>query len=89
VTRLGRVSGGVAVATVLVPPVSHVIELVAHEIEHVIEWADGLNLPGEARRRGSGVWESIGGFETQRAIDTGHQVAREVEESRRRRVVRE
>lgn len=88
-TRLGRASGGVVVATVSVPPVSHVIELVAHEIEHVIEWAEGLDLPGEARRRGSGVWESIGGFETQRAIDMGRQVAREVEESRRLGVVRE
>ena len=34
---------------VSVPPVSDVIELVAHEMEHVLEWVDRCDLPGEAR----------------------------------------
>jgi hypothetical protein len=84
-TRIGRDSKGVIVAMVSVPPVSGVIELVAHEIEHVLEWVEGRDLPGEARRGGSGVWEAFGGFETQRAIDIGRQAAREVEESRHAR----
>ena len=88
-TRIGRDSNRVIVAIISVPPVSDVIELVAHELEHVLEWVDGRDLPGEARRRGSGVWSAFGGFETQRAIDTGRQAAREVEESRRRGMVRE
>ena len=36
----------------------------------------------ESRRRDSGVWRAFDGFESQRAIDIGRQVAREVEESR-------
>ena len=84
-TRIGRDSGGVIVAIVSVPPVAKAIELVAHEMEHVIERVEGRDLPREARRRGSGVWETFGGrFESQRAIEIGRQVAREVEESRRR-----
>ena len=84
-TRMGRHSAGVVVATVSVPPVSDVIELVAHELEHVLEKVGGLDLAVESRRRGSRVWKAFGGFESQRAIDTGRQVAREVEESRRTR----
>ena len=84
-TRMGRDSAGVVVAMVSVPPVSHAIELVAHELEHVLERARGLDLAAESRRRGSGVWQAFSGFESQRAIDVGRQVAREVEASRRAR----
>jgi hypothetical protein len=50
-------------------------------------WRDGSLIAAalissddsKARRRGSGVWESVGGFESQRAIDVGRQVAREVD----------
>ncbi len=73
-------------AIVSVPPVAKAIELVAHELEHVIERVEGRDLPREARRRGSGVWEAVDGrFESRRAIDVGRQVAQEVEESRRQR----
>ena len=82
--RIGRGSGGVIVAMISVPPGGDVIELIGHEIEHVLEWVDGRDLPSEARRRDSGGWKSLGGFESQRAIDAGRQAAREVEESRRR-----
>ena len=86
VTRLGTNEGGGIVAIVSVPPVAKAIELVAHEMEHVIERVEGRDLPREARRRGSGVWEAFGGrFESRRAIDAGRQVAREVEASRRQR----
>ena len=78
--------GGIAVVLVSVPPVAKAIELVAHEMEHVIERVEGRDLPREARRRGSGVLEAFRGrFESRRAIDVGRQVAREVEESRRQR----
>ena len=84
-SRIGRDADGVIVAIVSVPPVANAIELVAHEMEHVIERVEGRDLPREARRRGSGVWESFRGrFESQRAIEIGRQVALEVEESRRR-----
>lgn len=83
-TRIGSDSGGVIVAIVSIPPVADAIELVAHELEHVIERVEGRDLPREAGRRGSGVWESFGGFESRRAIDVGRQVTREVKENRRR-----
>lgn len=85
ITRMGTDSAGVVVATVSVPPVSDVIELVAHELEHVLEKARGLDLAAESRRRDARVWKAFGGFESQRAIDIGRQVAREVEDSRRAR----
>ena len=85
ITRMGTDSSGVVVATVSVPPVSDVIELVAHELEHVLERVGGLDLAAQSRRRGSRIWKAFGGFESQRAIDTGRQVAREVEASRRTR----
>ena len=79
-SRIGRDSDGVIVAIVSVPPVANAIELVAHEMEHVIERVEGRDLPREARRRGSGVWETFRGrFESRRAIEVGRQVAREVE----------
>jgi hypothetical protein len=67
---------------VYVPPVGAAIELVAHELEHVLERARGQDFAAESRRRDSGVWRAFDGFESQRAIDMGRQVAREVEASR-------
>lgn len=76
--RIAVDSSGVVVAYVSVPPVSEAIELVAHELEHVIERAHGVDVHAESKRRGSGVWRAYGGFETQRAIDAGAQVAKEL-----------
>jgi hypothetical protein len=57
------------------------IELIAHELEHVIEQLDGVHL----RDRAQGVFRDAGGmFETTRAAYIGRQVAREV---RRRHAV--
>jgi Tol biopolymer transport system component len=53
------------------------IELIAHEIEHVIEQLDGIDL--EAHARTGNVWKKEdGAFETWRAIEIGKRVAREV-----------
>ncbi|MEP6918921.1 MAG: hypothetical protein ABJC89_24990, partial [Acidobacteriota bacterium] len=53
------------------------VELIAHEIEHVIEQLDGVDL--EAHARGGNVWKrDDGAFETQRAIVVGRRVAHEV-----------
>jgi Tol biopolymer transport system component len=53
------------------------IELIAHEIEHVIEQLEGIDL---GARAGTGnVWKrDDGAFETRRAIEVGWRVAREV-----------
>jgi hypothetical protein len=59
------------------------LEYIAHELEHVLERAEGVDLPRESGRTGSGVWIAADGYETQRAIDKGRQVAREVRDSPR------
>jgi hypothetical protein len=55
------------------------VELIAHEIEHVIEQLDGVKLrttASEGSRNAPGVYESC------RAVEAGRRVAREVEEAR-------
>jgi hypothetical protein len=66
-------------ADVFVPVSSDFAELLAHELEHVIEQIEGLNLRRLARHRQSGV-RKIGhnAFETTRASDAGLAAAGEV-----------
>jgi hypothetical protein len=78
-----EVRDGVVVAWIYIPPVAEAIEHVGHELHHVLEKVGGLDFDAEARRPGSGVWRASGGFETQAAIDTGRQVAPEVQASKR------
>jgi hypothetical protein len=60
------------------------IELIAHEFEHIIEQLDGLDLPRLARLAPVTVWATRDrGFETQRATETGRLVAAEVEDRAR------
>ena len=75
--------GGVVVATVKIPPVGDTIQLLGHELRHVIEHTRGLNFEAESKRPNSGVWRAFSGFETQAAIDVSHQVALELREYRR------
>jgi hypothetical protein len=56
------------------------VELIAHEIEHVIEQLDGVDLRARAELRGTGVslcGSDRGSFETVRAIRAGLKVAQE------------
>lgn len=54
------------------------VELLAHELEHIVEQLDGVNL-AVAVLRGERVMRARdGSFETQRAIDAGLRVQREV-----------
>ena len=76
---------GVVVAHVSVPPVRDAMPLVAHELEHVIELAQGVDYAAESKRPGSGIWETHGVFETQRALDAEHEVARELRDKSRDR----
>jgi Tol biopolymer transport system component len=51
--------------------------LVAHEFEHIVEQLDGANLAEQADNEA--VWKSGGNhFETQRAVEAGQRVAREL-----------
>jgi hypothetical protein len=54
-----------------------VIEVIAHELEHVCEQIDGVDVRQLSQRRHSGVYANGQLFETQRAIMIGRQVARE------------
>jgi hypothetical protein len=69
---------GVVIATVKLPPVGDTIVLMAHELQHVIEKTRGLNFADEAKREGSGVWQVLGGYETQAAVDVSRQVENEL-----------
>lgn len=71
-------------AVVNIVPGTRAVELIAHELEHVIEQLDGVNLREKAALRTSGVRSCECGdkerFETERAIAVGLQVAREVDD---------
>lgn len=65
-------------ADVHVPPGHALVELLAHEFEHLIEQVEGLNLRKLARKRGSGVHEIERElFESDRAVRAGRLVANE------------
>ena len=84
-TNIVRSAGDRLHATVTVPRTDRPAELIAHEIEHVLEQLDGVDLAALSRVRRSGVRECdcghIDAFETTRAIKTGLRVSQEVGES--------
>ena len=69
--------GTLAAATLYVPAGRAMEEVIAHEMEHVLEQVDRVDLAAHVR---SGVaWRHDGGeFETVRAIETGRRVLAEV-----------
>ncbi len=68
--------GALVVDTQLYAP-ADMVELFAHEMEHVCEQIEGLDLPSLAGRHDSGVYDVGGHFETLRAITAGRRVSRE------------
>jgi hypothetical protein len=76
-------SSGFVTARVMVPLSRHLPELIPHELEHVIEHIDGLNVQHEARRSGTGAYDvGSGRIETLRALRAGRQARQELEASR-------
>jgi hypothetical protein len=58
------------------------IELIAHELEHVIEFVDGTNYRALALLQPGSVWAGDrGAFETMRATLAGAEVKREVSQA--------
>ncbi|HEV8144527.1 MAG TPA: hypothetical protein VGQ77_16830 [Methylomirabilota bacterium] len=58
-------------------PFDEAVELIAHELEHVIEQLDGIDL--EVHARAGTAWKKEdGSFETRRAIEVGRRVAQDV-----------
>jgi hypothetical protein len=78
-TRIQMRPHGRLEAVVQVGVSARTAELIAHEIEHIIEQLDGIDLRMKSRLRASGVrrvWD-LDAYETTRAIATGQRVARE------------
>jgi hypothetical protein len=72
---------GRRIATVTIQPVDDQVELIAHELEHVIEQLDDIDLRLLASVPSSGVRRCMGkeeAYETIRAIHTGRAAAAEV-----------
>jgi len=85
-TRFVRTAGGGLEADISLTRFDDDVELIAHEMEHVIEQLDEVDLSSLAGLRDTGVSQSgpVGEtFETTRAAQTGLRVAREVREARR------
>jgi len=85
-TRIVRQNDGLT-ARIEVARFDDLVELIAHEIEHVIEQIDAIDLAADAGQPGTGV-HTVGAdgmmFETARAARVGVSVAREVRASLRR-----
>jgi len=78
-TEVSRYASGAIRALVVLPTVVDITELLPHELEHVLEQIDGLDLPALARQDESGVYEiSRGVYETERARHAGSGALREV-----------
>lgn len=84
-TEIQRHPGGRVDAVVWIGPSARLTELIAHEIEHILEQLDGVDLRAKSQLRGSGVRRiaDLEAYETTRAIVTGQRVAREAFERRR------
>ena len=80
-TQIRRTADGMTVAISRVRPNGNAVELIAHELEHVLEFAEGLQFLMESSRGSSRVRLSGGAYETQRAMDAGRRVAQEVSDA--------
>jgi len=90
--RISVCADGRVVARVEVPLNARTLELVAHELEHVLEQVDGVNLAIQAAlsrslTSPSGIVVRLPGgeFETRRAIEAGLRVAAEFHSATARR----
>jgi hypothetical protein len=81
-TRIVRKPHGGLHATITISVSSRAVELIAHEMEHIIEQLDGIDLASKAKLGASGVRACACGeaeaYETSRAILMGMRVAAEV-----------
>ena len=79
--RIRKTRDGVTFAGARVCRSAQAVELIAHELEHVIESVEGVEFLMESRRGTSRVSVSGGAYETQRAIETSRRVAQEVRDA--------
>jgi WD40-like Beta Propeller Repeat len=82
VTFMLNKNGALSRADIVLFSIADATELIAHEIEHIIEQLDGIVLTGECGR----ITGSRGTIETCRAVEAGRLVTQEVREAQRGRV---
>ena len=84
-TTISRHALGRLEAEVRLAGQGELVELIAHEFEHILEQLDGVDLAAMASRSGTGVHAipEGGHFETERATAAGRRVASEVANARR------
>ena len=75
-----RYHSGVLLAFISIHRVSDKAELIAHEVEHVLEQVEGVQL-AQLVKKGGEAWNTGASFETRRAIRAGRQVATEMMQS--------
>jgi hypothetical protein len=77
-------SSGFVVARVMLPNGHRAIsELIPHELEHIVEHIDGIDVKREASKSGTGIYDAGGGrIETLRALRVGRQAKQELDASR-------
>jgi len=81
VTTITREHDGRRVAHIAITPRQDLVELIAHEFEHIVEQLDGVDLAAQAARPRTGVHAQSGPsemFETVRATRVGLRVAGEM-----------
>jgi hypothetical protein len=84
-TTFRRYTSGLTVADVEVPAASQLVELLAHEFEHVAEYVEGVDFKKMVRDRPDEAYElRDGSFETFRAVEAGRAAAREIEQKKAR-----
>jgi len=80
-TVVERDQGVVAAAHIFLSPSPDAFELIAHELEHILEQLDGVDL--EAQLGSGNVWKrEDGAFETRRATEAGRRVRGEMRTGR-------
>jgi hypothetical protein len=78
-TEVSRYAFGAIRAVVELPSAVDITELLPHELEHVLEQIEGLDLPALAQDGDSGVQQvGRGVYETARARSAGFEALREV-----------
>jgi hypothetical protein len=80
---IARHEEGALVAEFEIPVTTELVELISHELEHVIEQMEGVNLAVLATMRGRLAYrDESGRFETARAVAAGQAAAEEVRQAR-------
>jgi hypothetical protein len=81
-TEISITPGRAALASIVLMSPADTVELIAHEIEHVVEALEGVRLT-EHGCKGNSMGRAV---ESCRAVETGRQVATEVHAARQQRV---